>query len=171
MKHLVMALLSLITLSSVTTASDTVQELDLNRYQGTWYEVARLPNWFQKKCRRDITAIYEWRPDGKITVINTCVSKEGKRTKAKGVARLQTSDSPSKLEVSFFSVLGFRPGWGDYWVFYLDRDYNLAVVGDRNLKYAWILSRTPSLSTEQLSLAKSVLAKRGVDLSRLIYAN
>lgn len=118
-----------------------VPQLDLKQYAGKWYEVARLPNRFQRMCESNTTATYELRPDGKITVINACRKADGSTTTAKGTAKLLGGANPnSKLKVTFF-----WPFYGDYWVMDLDPDYRWAVVGGPDRKYLWILSRTPAL--------------------------
>jgi len=125
-----------------------VPELDLNRYAGKWYEIARLPNRFQKMCKGDVTATYELLENGDISVVNACRDSNGEQQTAQGVARLADSSGPnSKLKVRFApSFLSFLPFvWGDYWVIDLATDYSYAVVGSPSRDYLWILSRTPQI--------------------------
>ncbi|HEX2868613.1 MAG TPA: lipocalin family protein [Ignavibacteriales bacterium] len=140
---------------------ETVKFVDLKRYAGLWYEIARIPNRFQKSCTGNTTAEYSLMDDGRVRVVNSCDEEDGKRNIAEGVARISDTSSNAKLEVSFFSILGIRPFWGDYWILGLDKDYRYAVVGSPDRKYGWILSRTPHLSDEKLSEAWKILERQG----------
>lgn len=122
----------------------TVSEVDLSRYMGKWYEIAKLPNEFQDHCVRNTTAEYRLRDDGRVEVTNRCVTRDGAIDVASGIAR-RSGDDNARLEVSFFDILGWRPVWGDYWVIGLDRGYDWAVVGHPEREYGWILSRAPRL--------------------------
>jgi len=125
----------------------TIPALDVQRYLGTWYEIAKYPNWFQKKCVGNTKAVYSTRVDGTLKVLNSCKTAEGEVSEAEGTARqIGTKDSP-KLEVRFAPAwLSFIPMvWGDYWVIDLDPQYQVAVVSDPRREYLWILSRTPRL--------------------------
>lgn len=148
---------------------DVIQKLDLNRYIGKWYEIARLPNFFQKQCIQNTQTRYRMLETGAIEVCNTCLNLDRREEKAVGVAKIQDPAVSAKLSVSFFDVLGFRPVWGDYWVLGIGPNYEYSVVGDRNRHYAWILSRTPQLATEDLKDALSVLTKNGYSVEKLIY--
>lgn len=124
---------------------ETVSSVDLDRYDGIWYEIARYPNSFQKDCE-GVTAEYTQRADGKITVLNTCHS--GDVRTAKGVARIVEGSGGAKLKVQF------APEWvpfatGDYWVLDLPEDYSTALVGSPSGKYLWVLSRTPQISDKR----------------------
>lgn len=128
-----------------TTPPATVPHLDLDRYVGRWYEVAKIPNRFQRHCVSDTTAEYARDPDGTITVINRCRTSDGSLDEARAIARVVDTETNAKLEVSFFSLLGWRPVWGDYWVLALGPNYEYAVVGESSRRYGWILSRTTTL--------------------------
>jgi apolipoprotein D and lipocalin family protein len=123
----------------------SVAHVDLDRYTGRWYEIARLPNRFQSQCVGDTTATYSRNADGTIAVVNRCRVRDGHFDEARAVARVVDPRTNARLEVSFFSVLGWRPFWGDYWVLALAPDYDYAVVGEPSRRYGWILSRTPTL--------------------------
>lgn len=128
-------------------AVKTIPSLDVQRYMGTWYEIAKYPNWFQKKCVSNTKAVYSARADGTLKVLNSCKTAEGEVSEAEGTARqLGAKDSP-KLEVRFAPAwLSFIPlMWGDYWVIDLDPQYQVAVVSDPRREYLWVLSRTPQL--------------------------
>jgi len=125
----------------------TIPALDVPRYLGTWYEIAKFPNWFQRKCISNTKAVYSIRPDGNLKVLNSCKNAEGELLDAEGTARqIGAKDSP-KLEVRFAPVwLSFLPMvWGDYWVIDLDSQYQVAAISDPRRQYLWILSRTPQL--------------------------
>lgn len=129
---------------------ETVKQVDLNKYVGLWYEIAKIPNSFQEQCAYGTTAEYRLLRDGEIQVINKCYKSDGEPDVAEGLAKVIDRKTNSKLEVSFFSILGFRPFWGDYWIIGLDENYQWAVVGSPNRKYGWILSRTPSLPDDTM---------------------
>jgi len=122
---------------------ETVREVDLNRYLGTWYEIASFPQSFQKGCT-ETTATYSMRDNGEIDVFNRCRlgTPDGKEKSALGRARVIDSNNNARLEVSFF-----RPFWGDYWIIDLDPNYEYSVVGHPGRDYLWILSRTPTMSS------------------------
>lgn len=125
-------------------APETPASIDLDQYDGLWYEIARYPNGFQKDCE-GVTAEYTQRSDGKITVLNTCHS--GKVRTAKGVATVVEGSGGAKLKVQF------APEWvpfasGDYWVLDLADDYTSALVGSPSGEYLWVLARTPVISDE-----------------------
>ena len=125
----------------------TIPSLDVQRYLGTWYEIAKYPNWFQKKCVGNTKAVYSARADGTLKVLNSCKTADGEISEAEGTARqIGSKDSP-KLEVRFAPAwLSFIPMvWGDYWVIDLDPQYQVAVVSDPRREYLWVLSRSPQL--------------------------
>ncbi len=148
-----------------------VPDLDLQRYAGTWYEVARLPNRFQERCTGEVTATYELREDGTVTVINRCMQASGKWTEVEGRARKAERDGPnSKLEVRFAPRwLGWLPFvWADYWVLYLSPDYDLAIVGGPSREYLWFLSRTPTVGEKTMQELKQRAAEQGYDVKDLV---
>lgn len=143
----------------------TVPHVDLNRYQGTWYEIARLPLYWERKCDSHVTATYTLRPDGKVTVLNQCRKAGGAESASTGTAEVATRDgSNAKLKVSFF-----WPFKGDYWILALDENYQWALVGTPNLKNLWILSRTPQLDHTVLDKLMDDARGMGFDIAKLIY--
>lgn len=126
----------------------TVAQVDLARYTGRWYEIAKIPHSFQRQCVSDTTAQYARNDDGTIAVVNRCRTRGGSYDEARAVARVTDTASNAKLEVSFFSLLGWRPVWGRYWVLELGPDYEYTVIGEPTRRYGWILSRTTTLSPE-----------------------
>ena len=152
--------------ANVPTPPVPVARVDLARYVGLWHEIARIPNRFQGHCARDITARYEILKDGRIGVINSCVGKDGKVSQAVGIAKVIDAETNARLKVSFFSILGIRPFWGDYWILGLGDDYEFAVIGTPNRKYGWILARTPHPTPETLEKAWRVLKEQGYAIER-----
>lgn len=138
-----------------------VESVDLDRYVGLWYEIAKIPNRFQKQCLRGTTARYELKEDGTISVLNRCVTGEGEVDEARGIAKVVDLTSHAKLRVSFVSFLGWRPFWGDYWVIGLDEDYRWAIVGTPDRKYGWVLARTPTPDDETLDEVFAILETNG----------
>jgi apolipoprotein D and lipocalin family protein len=128
---------------------EIVPTVDLTRYAGKWYEIARLPNWFQRNCACNSTATYTLRPDGKITVVNECRTADGKVKFA-------------KLKVSFF-----WPFSGDYWIIGLDPEYRWAVVGEPGRDYLWILSREPQMSDAVYQQIVERVRQQGFDTAKL----
>jgi apolipoprotein D and lipocalin family protein len=154
-----------------TAAVRTVTSVDLNRYSGKWYEVARYPNRFQEQCVSDTTATYTLKEAGKLEVLNQCVKKDGELNAAKGAAKIvDDKTSNAKLKVrfapSFLSVFGFV--WGDYWVIDLGKNYEYSVVGDPDRKYLWILSREPSINDAAYREIIRRVEEQGFDPSKLI---
>jgi apolipoprotein D and lipocalin family protein len=132
------------------TPLQTVNSVDLNKYLGKWYEIYRLPNWFEDDDCVTVTAEYGLRDDGGVSVLNTC-HKASKKEEARGIAKIVEGSSNSKLRVSFF-----RPFYGDYWILDLASDYSWVLIGEPAGKYFWILARDKKLSPE---LEESLLVK------------
>lgn len=143
----------------------TVSYVDLDRYAGRWYEIARFPNSFEQDCE-GVTADYARRDDGMIRVVNTCRegSANGEVRTSEGRARIADETTNAKLEVSFFG-----PFWGDYWILYLTDDYSISLVGEPQGKYLWILSRTPTISADVRDDALARLAAMGYNVSALYF--
>lgn len=139
-------------LASLKSDLRTVDFVDLNRYQGTWFEVASIPASFQKKCIGNVMAEYSILDSGEVKVVNSCDEIQG-RNVAVARARVKDSETNAKLDVAFFKFLGHYVFLfaGDYWVIDLDSNYQWAVVGTPNRKFAWILSRRPYLDSQTLS--------------------
>jgi apolipoprotein D and lipocalin family protein len=141
-----------------------VNKVDLKKYIGLWYEIAKIPNWFQKKCIRNTTAEYSLRDDGKIKVVNSCIQSDGSKNVAEGIAKVVDNISNAKLEVSFVRILGIQLFWGDYWIIGLGENYDFALVGSPDRKYGWILSRTKKLPQEKLNMISDLLKIKGYDI-------
>jgi len=149
--------------TSRLTKPEVVKSVNLERYKGRWFEIAKIPNRFQKKCTSNTTAEYILREDGRIDVVNRCKRENGEIITAKGIANIADTMSCAKLKVSFVSLLGIRPFWGDYWIIGLDKNYQWAIVGSPARNYGWILSRTPKLPQETRTKINRILVKQGYD--------
>ena len=147
----------------------TIAALDVPRYLGTWYEIAKFPNWFQKKCVSNTKAVYTARPDGNLRVLNSCKTASGETSEAEGLARqIGAKDSP-KLEVRFAPEwLSFLPlVWGDYWVIDLDPQYQVAAVSDPKREYLWVLSRAPQIDPKAYADLLQRLKQQQFDVQKL----
>ncbi len=154
-----------------TMTPRTVESVDLQRYVGTYYEIARFPNRFQKQCVGEVTATYVVRTDGRIDVINRCRTGDGTITEARGIAKRAGKDpSNAKLKVRFApAILSFIPKvWGDYWILGVGPDYSYAVIGDPSRSYLWILSRTPVMPDLSYRQALEIANSNGYDTGRLV---
>ncbi len=147
-----------------------VQQIDLQKYLGQWYEVARKPLYFQKVCDHNVTANYSLKENGNIKVDNRCFDKNDKLKQSIGEAYVKNAPQNSILKVSFLpSAIRWIPiGRGDYWILKIDENYQTALVGSPNKKYLWVLSRDAhpdqSIVNEYLDYAKSL----GYNLGDLI---
>ena len=150
----------------------TVTSVDLSRYAGTWYEIARLPMWFQRHCV-DSKAIYSSRPDGAVLVRNECVTNTGEVEQAKGVATVVDAKTNARLTVVFdnwFARLFGSSREGNYWTLDLDPEYRTAIVGTPDRRYLWILSRTPQLDEAMYRRLVERAQQLGYPVSDLIRA-
>ena len=143
-----------------------VHKVELGRYLGKWYEIAAIPQSFQKQCAFGTTATYSLRPDGDVAVLNQCYTSEGRLSKATGRAWVNDKSTNAKLKVSFIPFLKWNFLAGDYWVIDLGPDYEYAVVGHPSRTYGWILSRTPELPKDTLEGVIKRLEAQGYDFSK-----
>lgn len=142
-----------------TQPLDTVQNVDLERYQGTWYEITKIPNRFEKNLIK-VQANYTLKENGRIEVKNTGFNtKTNKFEEAIGEAKV---NGPGKLGVSFF-----KPFYGDYYIMELDDDYEWVLVGSPSRDYLWILAREPEISDVVYEYLTKVASYEGFDISRL----
>lgn len=142
---------------------ETVEKVQIEKYLGSWYEIARYEHSFEKDCK-NVKATYSINNDKKIKVINECVNiNTNKKKEALGIA-YTTNETNSKLRVSFF-----RPFYGDYWILMLGDNYEYALIGEPSREYLWILSRTKKLDEK---IKKEILIKLpnlGFNESKLIW--
>lgn len=153
-------------------ALQTVASVDLSRYAGTWYEIARLPMWFQRHCV-DSKAVYSIRPDGAVGVHNECMTDTGGVEQAEGVATVVDPKTNARLAVRFdnwFARLFGSSRDGNYWILDLDVDYRTAIVGTPDRQFLWILSRTPQLDEATYSGLVERAQQLGYPVSDLITA-
>ncbi|PND39253.1 hypothetical protein C1O66_18110 [Paucibacter aquatile] len=136
---------------------ETVAQVDLTRYAGAWFEIALLPNRFQKQCAADTQARY--RLDGeRVEVVNRCRKASGEVERTAGHAKTVEGSGNAKLRVTFF-----WPFYGNYWVLDLDPDYQQVLVGEPSRKYGWILSRTPQMDEAKLQALLDKAESLGYD--------
>ncbi len=142
---------------------NTVSHVDLNKYLGKWYEIARYPNKFEKDCV-GVTAEYSLRKNGSVKVLNHAYLKtiNGKESSATGKAYVADKKTGAKLRVSFFG-----PFFADYWIIDLGEQYEYAVVSEPSRKYLWILSRTAQMNEEQYKKIITNLKTQGFDTDKL----
>lgn len=141
----------------------TVENVDLIRYAGLWYEIAKIPNSFQRRCASGTTAEYMLLENQRIQVVNRCQEADGSEDSAKGVARVIDAQTNAKLQVSFVRFLGRNWFWGDYWIIGLDEGYQWAIVGHPKRTYGWILARAPELAASDLDRCHEILREQGYD--------
>jgi lipocalin len=145
---------------TTTVNNAPVKEIDLKRYIGDWYEIARIDHAFERGLDY-VMAHYELRKDGNIDVLNTGI-KNGRAEDAKGMAKI--TNIPGLLRVSFFG-----PFFSDYRILMIDKDYQYALVGGSDHRYLWILSRTPQLDDATRALILANAESRGYDTTRLLW--
>jgi apolipoprotein D and lipocalin family protein len=166
MKRLILIIIvnSIMGIVSSQKLPAVVSSVDLNRYKGKWYEIARLPNFFERKLKCT-SATYLLRDDGRITVINSgnYLSDPKKSTSSKGVAWIPDKGSPAKLKVQFF-----WPFSGDYWIMELDRDYRYVLVGEPSFKYLWILAREKTMDEPTYKMLLQKAVDNGYDIKSII---
>lgn len=135
--------------STAKPALSTVNGIDIERYAGRWYEIAKYPNRFQKQCVANTTANYTLKKNGRIEVLNECVKKDGTTVKAVGEAKIGDKSNNAKLKVRFApGFTSFLPFvWANYWVIDIAPDYSYSVIGEAGRDYFWILSRSPEMNT------------------------
>lgn len=171
MKKLIVPIVLLILSTSCTSQMqplNTVPGVDLEKYAGKWYEIARLPNSFEKglDC---VTAEYTLRDDGKVTVLNSGRKEKDpeKRNSAKGKAWVPDPNEPGRLKVSFF-----WPFAGNYYIFHLDKEnYRYSLVGDPSRKYFWILARNPQMEQAQYDSLMEIARQNGFPVEQVIRVN
>jgi apolipoprotein D and lipocalin family protein len=146
----------------------TMQHVDLARFMGTWHEIARLPAPFEGACEGQPSATYALR-GGSVEVVNRCRGAHGRMHEAVGEARVVPASGNAKLEVSLWpSLLRLLPfAWADYWIIHVDERYRVAVVGDPNRRFLWLLARDRQLSAAQQAQLVEIAAAQGFPVHRL----
>lgn len=146
-----------------------IPSLDVTRYMGRWYEIAKFPNRFQQQCAGDTTAEYQALGEQQVRVINRCRRADGSMDEAVGLARQVGDASSARLKVRFaprwLSLLPFV--WGDYWVVDLDSDYQLVAVSEPKREYLWVLSRAPHVDQQRYDALLERLRGMGLETGKL----
>jgi apolipoprotein D and lipocalin family protein len=142
------------------TAPATAPRVDLARFMGRWYEIARLPYFTQRRCVKNVTADYVLGDDGMVYVTNRCAHKEGSGS-AKAVARVTDRTTNARLEISFRTLYGVHVLWDDYWIIGVGDDYEYALVGQPTRRRAWVLARDPQPPEERIQVWIAEFAEKG----------
>ncbi len=151
-------------------APPTVARVELARYEGTWFEIARMPMWFQRNCLRS-QATYGRLETGEVSVLNECDTAGGGKESIRGRARVVDAKTNAKLEVRFdnwFSVFIPSQPQGNYWILYLDEDYRTVIVGTQDRENLWIMARTPVIDESQYAKLVEIARGLGFDTDKLI---
>lgn len=152
-----------------TSSLSAVEYLDLDRFLGKWYEIAKAPKRFMSRCATDTTL--EYRREGEeLHFTVRCLTRRNKPEEVSGPFRIFENGNSGRIEVRFGpSFLGFLPGaWGDYWVFDINADYSVAIVGEPAHAYVWILARSPEITDEEYAGLLARLDELGFDTSRVV---
>ena len=151
------------TMTQRTDQIPAVKNFDVQRYLGTWYEIARYPHYFERGLK-NVSANYSSLPDGKIKVINRGINGKGKERIVEGVAFSMEPAGTGELKVSFF-----RPFYGAYRIIYLSPEYDLAIVTSSTKEFLWILSRRKELSQNEKELCLEKLKSWEFSPTELIW--
>lgn len=146
-----------------------VVHVDIIRYQGKWYEIAKLPNRFEKQCQKNAFTTYRLLERGKLEVINQCERRSGRTASLKGVARVVDLTSNAKWSVTFATALGLRKFTKDLWILGIGDHYHYAVIGTPDKQYARILSRSKTLTEKERRDAFAILERNGYDPASLVF--
>jgi apolipoprotein D and lipocalin family protein len=162
-KSILSNILLIITATAMSQTLKTVPYVDLKKYAGKWYEIASIPQYFQKGCNCT-TAEYSLSDKGFVIVENRCNkdSVNGKQSYIKGKAFIDENSGNAKLKVQFF-----WPFKGKYWIIDLAEDYSYAVVGHPNRNYLWILSRTAKMNETTYQQIISRIKEKEFDISKI----
>jgi len=166
MKKYLLIFLSLFFLVACATKDpqlNTVKKIDIKKYLGTWYEIARYEHFFEKDCK-NVTATYSLKENNEIKVINKCTNINTNKIKEAIGSAYSTNETNSKLKVSFF-----WPFYGDYWILDIDENYTYAIIGEPSRKYFWILSREKELDSNLKKEILNKLPSYGYDSKSLIW--
>lgn len=147
-----------------------VSSFDASRFAGEWYEIARYPNFFERRCAHGTRIEYAAQPNGQIRVINRCFKSDGSGEVAIGHARRAGERADSARYKAHFGPdwLDWVPWlWGDFWVIVLDPEYQYAAIGGPDREHLWILSRTPTLDVDTYHQIIAQLRAQGFDVDKL----
>lgn len=147
-----------------TSVPEPAKSVDLQRYLGVWFEIARYDQRFEQSCTGGVTATYSFRSGGSVNVVNRCRRADGSIKEAQGHAKVVDPATNAKLKVSFF-----RPFYGDYWVLDHADDYSWSIVGEPSGRYLWILAREANLGASEKNALVRRAQELGYDTQLLIY--
>lgn len=150
----------------------TMPQVDLRRYAGTWHQIARLPEPFGAACEGQPSASWTPLPGGVLRVVNRCRGHDGSLREVEGVARVQPDSGNARLEVSLWPQwLRWLPfAWAQHWILFVDGDYEVAVVGHPNRRFLWLLSRQRRLAPAQIETLLRIAASQGFPVEKLQFA-
>jgi len=152
----------------------TVERVELERYTGLWYEIARLPVFFQKEEDR-ATAVYGLNDDGTISIINTAIAPDGSSRSVTGTAMPVEGSNNARLKVTidnfFAKLFSSPPDYGNYWILKLEPDYSLVLVGSPDRETLWLLAREPTIQQAKFDAFIGVAKKSGYETEVLIVNN
>ncbi len=149
-----------------------VDSIDVQKYMGVWYEIARLPNPYEEDCTGEVRATYSLMESGDIRVVNRCMHEDSTFGEAEGIAIRGDADEPnSKLKVRFApAIFSWLPWvWGDYWIIDLASDYSYVVIGEPDREYLWILARSRTMDGIRLNPILERIKMQGYDISGLMW--
>lgn len=158
-------------LYAATDAARPASRLDLERYAGVWFEIARVPEGARSRCTGDVTVNYAVRKDGRMAVTQRCRTSDGSFETLRGTARRESGDtSGTRLEMNFAPRwLHWLPlGWTEHWVVAIDPGYEIAVASDRDRKQLWLMARSPHVDEERLDALLAGLRAQGFAVDRLV---
>ncbi|MED6146463.1 hypothetical protein PIB30_034575 [Stylosanthes scabra] len=172
MLHSLLLVASLLLTMVATSNADTtvVKNLDIKRYMGRWYQIASFPTLFQPKNAVDTRATYTLNDNGTVNVLNEDWV-DGKRSFIQGIAyKADPNSDEAKLKVKFYIPPSFPlfPVIGDYWVLYIDQDYQNAVIGGPTKLFLWILSRKSHIDDATYNKLVETAKQEGYDVAKLL---
>lgn len=155
---------------SQTRVPMAVAQVDVDRYMGQWYEIARLPNHLERDCARDVVSVYERRSESAIRVTYECRHADGEAQHTRGVARIRDMASHAKLELRFAPLaLAWWPFvWDDWWILEIAPDNSHMMLGDPSRQTLWIFARRPALDNAVYENLVAQAAAQGYDTRRLV---
>lgn len=173
LNRIMMQVVLVLSISSTCYGQDftAVERVELDKYLGIWYEIARKPVMWKNKCTHDVTVIYTLNENGHLNIESRCYGKNGRLYKTEGEAFIQNEPYNSKLKLSFLpeAVRWLPVGRGDYWILKVDPKYGVVLIGEPKRKFLWILARDPHLKSPHIQQYLHYAKSLGYDLSDIIF--